>query len=136
MFPNSPERVQVKELIEICELPSLALGSAKQKHAILEIMRKENVTAEEANEASTEIKDLKVNIWQTSVWLVHSLHSPPKRAKQGDKLAKDIDRWNSETRAGASHPRSEQGLGLHFQRRSSVHRPQAFDKYRPPNTPP
>lgn len=62
MFPNGPERVQVKELTEICESPSLALGSAKQKHAILEIMRKENVTAEEANEASTEIKDLKVNI--------------------------------------------------------------------------
>ncbi|XP_077553575.1 uncharacterized protein LOC144168472 [Haemaphysalis longicornis] len=51
------EDLKVKELIEICEELSLDLGRAKRKHAILEIMRKEKVTAEEVNEARVEIKE-------------------------------------------------------------------------------
>ncbi|KAH6946560.1 hypothetical protein HPB50_013975 [Hyalomma asiaticum] len=42
------ENLKVRELIEICEELGLTLGRAKRKQAILEIMKKEGVTAEEA----------------------------------------------------------------------------------------
>ncbi|XP_077551826.1 LOW QUALITY PROTEIN: uncharacterized protein LOC144166033 [Haemaphysalis longicornis] len=51
------EDLTVKELIEICQELGLDLGRAKRKQAILEVLRKENVTAEEVNEARAEIKE-------------------------------------------------------------------------------
>lgn len=51
------ENLKVKELIEICEELGLTIGRARRKQAILEIMRKENVTAEEVDEAWAEIKE-------------------------------------------------------------------------------
>lgn len=46
----------MKELIEICEELGLTLGRTKRKQAILEIMKKEGVTAEEVDEAWADIK--------------------------------------------------------------------------------
>ena len=51
------ENLKVKELIEICEELGFTLGRAKRKQAILEIMQKEGVTAEEADEAWADIKE-------------------------------------------------------------------------------
>ncbi|KAH6928230.1 hypothetical protein HPB50_012677 [Hyalomma asiaticum] len=50
------ENLKVKELIEIYEELGLTLGRAKRKQAILEIMKKEGVTAEEVDEAWADIK--------------------------------------------------------------------------------
>ncbi|KAH6928887.1 hypothetical protein HPB50_020695 [Hyalomma asiaticum] len=50
------ENLKVRELIEICEELGLTLGRAKRKQAILEIMKKEGVTAEEVDEAWADIK--------------------------------------------------------------------------------
>ncbi|KAH6935970.1 hypothetical protein HPB50_011872 [Hyalomma asiaticum] len=50
------ENLKVKELIKICEELGLTLGRAKRKQAILEIMKKEEVTAEEVDEAWADIK--------------------------------------------------------------------------------
>ncbi|KAH8018370.1 hypothetical protein HPB51_003540 [Rhipicephalus microplus] len=44
------------KLMKICEELGLTLGRAKQKQAILEIMKNEGVTAEEVNEGSADIK--------------------------------------------------------------------------------
>ncbi|KAH6932628.1 hypothetical protein HPB50_008197 [Hyalomma asiaticum] len=50
------ENLKVKELIEVCEELGLTLGGEKRKQAILEIMKKEGVTAEEVDEAWADIK--------------------------------------------------------------------------------
>ncbi|KAL1436241.1 hypothetical protein MTO96_049869 [Rhipicephalus appendiculatus] len=51
------ENLKVKELIESCEELCLTLGRAKRKQAILEIIKKEGVTAEEVDEAWADIKE-------------------------------------------------------------------------------
>ncbi|XP_070378210.1 uncharacterized protein [Dermacentor albipictus] len=51
------ENFRVKELIEICEELGLTVGRAKRKQAILDMLKNENVTAEEANEAWAAMKE-------------------------------------------------------------------------------